>query len=145
MKPDAPKLRENRSGMVFSGSGKLPVEVLLLLKGWQFLLLALTGACIYSGALNHAVQFDRIQQTVENPHIRELKPYWQYTYEEDFLYPAKEVWEESLFDLDASLIPDQLEVGPCRGMAMKEMLNPDNSVWYFLHLLRGITTQALYS
>jgi tetratricopeptide (TPR) repeat protein len=80
MKPNAPKPLDNRSEMVFSGRGKIPVVALVPAKGWQFLLLALTGACVYSGALNHTFQFDSIQQIVENPYIRELKPWWEYTH-----------------------------------------------------------------
>jgi hypothetical protein len=98
--------------MVFSGSRKIPLEVLIAPNRWQFLLLVLIGVCIYSGTLNHTFSFDSIQQIVENPYIRALKPCWEHTYKQDVLCPAKEEWEKSLADLVASLKLDRLEVGP---------------------------------
>jgi len=126
MKSDASKLRESHSGMVFSGSRKIPVKALVSPNGWQFLLLVLIGVCIYSGTLNHTFPFDSIQQIVENPYVRELKPCWEHTYKQDVLCPGKEEWEKCRADLDASLAinPHQPDIGPYRALAMKGVLNP---------------------
>lgn len=80
MKPKVPKPLDNRGEKVFPETGRILAAALMPSKAWQLLLLALTGACIYSGTLNHTFQFDSIQQIVENPYIRELKLWWEYTH-----------------------------------------------------------------
>ena len=79
MKPDAPEPHDGRGKMAFSGDGKKSVANFVSSTGWQLFFLALAGACIYSGTLNHTFQFDSIQQIVQNHDIRVLKPWWEYT------------------------------------------------------------------
>ncbi|MFM8362326.1 MAG: hypothetical protein ACKOA4_06470, partial [Haliscomenobacter sp.] len=78
MKPEAPEPHKGRGETTSSGDGK-NVASFISSTAWQLILLALTGACIYSGTLNHTFQFDSIQQIVQNPDIQELKPWWEYT------------------------------------------------------------------
>ena len=78
MKLDVPKLLGNNGKVVSSGMGKTSMTSLVPSKRWQLFFFALAAACIYSGTLNHAFQFDDVQQIVENPRIRELKPWWEY-------------------------------------------------------------------